>query len=224
MIEIILPVAFVALCIAGLYWYDKTYYAVAPPPEDRKLDITLLTRPAVVERATVVTERCDTPRRSKRQRYVCGFAFHSLDGNVRPRVVLVRKVKPDWQAGKLNGVGGKIEAGESPEQAMSREFHEETGVIIYPECWQVFATMNFPKAEVVFLRCFMESARTAATQTVWSDEVQAHISEPIEHRLVRGIDEIPEDRIMPNIRWAIPMAFHQEGGRNLVTVDYTEHN
>ena len=42
--------------------------------------------------------------------YVVGLLF-SPDRNT---VVLINKTKPDWQAGKLNGVGGKIEEGESP--------------------------------------------------------------------------------------------------------------
>ena len=37
------------------------------------------------------------------QHYACGFLF-SQD---RTRVVLIRKRRPAWQAGKLNGVGGK---------------------------------------------------------------------------------------------------------------------
>ena len=55
--------------------------------------------------------------------YVVGFLFHpSLT-----QVTLIRKNRPGWQAGKLNGVGGKVEVGETPDQAMAREFHEETG-------------------------------------------------------------------------------------------------
>jgi len=57
-----------------------------------------------------------------KHRYVVGFLF-SED---QSRVLLVWKNRPAWQNGKLNGVGGKIEAGETPLQAMEREFKEET--------------------------------------------------------------------------------------------------
>ena len=57
-------------------------------------------------------------------KYVCGFAF---DASLS-KVVLIEKISPAWQAGRLNGVGGKIESGETPLQAMNREFAEETGV------------------------------------------------------------------------------------------------
>lgn len=54
--------------------------------------------------------------------YVLGFLFtHS-------GVVLIQKNTPEWQRGKLNGIGGSIEEGETPYAAMVREFAEETGL------------------------------------------------------------------------------------------------
>jgi 8-oxo-dGTP diphosphatase len=193
--------------VCAVWWARRTYVHSAPPPRPEIYDA--ITRPAVVKERT--------------QRYVCGFAFHG-GGTVRPRVVLIRKVKPDWQAGKLNGVGGKIEPGETSKTAMAREFHEETGVLTLPLEWDVFAKMHFPKAEVTFLRYFGDAAAVAQTMTVYSADLNRPIREAIEHRLVRGIDEIPDGAIMPNLRWAIPMAFHDEGGRGLVSIDYAEHN
>src|SRR5690242_14904191 len=58
------------------------------------------------------------------QDYVCGFLF-SVD---RQRVLLIRKRRPAWQAGHLNGVGGKVEPGETLADAMRREFREEAGL------------------------------------------------------------------------------------------------
>jgi 8-oxo-dGTP pyrophosphatase MutT (NUDIX family) len=42
----------------------------------------------------------------------------------------IRKNRPHWQAGKLNGIGGKVEPGENADQAMVRETLEETSVDI----------------------------------------------------------------------------------------------
>jgi 8-oxo-dGTP diphosphatase len=74
--------------------------------------------------------------------YVLGFAFDSNE-----EVVLIRKNKPDWQRGLLNGVGGKIEENESSYAAMVREFHEETGVRLHG--WDNFARMEFREVNVV---------------------------------------------------------------------------
>lgn len=58
--------------------------------------------------------------------YVVGFLFNPD----MTEVVLIKKNRPDWQKGLLNGVGGKIESGEDPITAMIREFKEETGLEI----------------------------------------------------------------------------------------------
>lgn len=47
------------------------------------------------------------------------------------RVMLIRKQRPDWQKGKLNLVGGKVESTDLDfESAAKREFREETGLDI----------------------------------------------------------------------------------------------
>lgn len=57
------------------------------------------------------------------QEYVAGFM---IDGS--GRVVLVEKRRgPPALIGKWNAVGGKVEPGESPFDAMRREWAEETG-------------------------------------------------------------------------------------------------
>lgn len=74
------------------------------------------------------------------KRYVVGFAM-SVD---MTRVVLIKKKRPMWQAGKLNGVGGKLEPDESLKGSMMREFYEETGVVSCTEDWKLVATLHFP--------------------------------------------------------------------------------
>lgn len=70
------------------------------------------------------------------QEYVAGFAFdYALD-----EVLLVRKQRPQWQAGKLNAIGGKIEPGERPLDAMRREFTEETTLNVFD--WEMFCVLR----------------------------------------------------------------------------------
>lgn len=61
--------------------------------------------------------------------YVLGFLFTKE----RNQVVLIQKQRPFWQKGYWNGVGGKLEENETPQDAMVRECEEETGVKI--ESW-----------------------------------------------------------------------------------------
>jgi 8-oxo-dGTP diphosphatase len=67
------------------------------------------------------------------------------------RVLLIRKRRPAWQAGKLNGVGGKIEAAESPIQALVREVREEAALDTVPEQWRYFGVMDGPE---FLVHCF----------------------------------------------------------------------
>lgn len=74
---------------------------------------------------------------------VVGYIFSS---NLKS-VVLIEKKKPKWQAGKCNGVGGKMktEDGGLPHLAMVRECLEETGVQTDPTDWIEVTIERFPE-------------------------------------------------------------------------------
>jgi 8-oxo-dGTP diphosphatase len=97
----------------------------------------------------------------KAKLYCLGFMF-SADSS---RVALIRKATPAWQAGKLNGVGGKAEIGESAATAMAREFFEETGVSTRADSWELFARMGSPHFEVHVFRCFDDQVDSCRTLT-----------------------------------------------------------
>lgn len=99
-------------------------------------------------------------------RYVAGFLFDPT-GEL---VLLIEKKRPAWMAGKWNGIGGKIEPGETPEHAMDRELWEETG--LSSEFWQIgwahFATLSGADFEVTFFAAWSEKIQDAVQRT---DEV-----------------------------------------------------
>lgn len=66
-----------------------------------------------------------------KENMVVGFVFHPDYS-----VYLIRKNKPEFQFGKLNGVGGHVELGEAPIEAMRRECFEEGGVDIPEKDWK----------------------------------------------------------------------------------------
>lgn len=59
--------------------------------------------------------------------YVVGLIFDSSN----KKILLVRKNRPKWQLGKLNGVGGKVEENETPYEAVVRECEEECGLLLH---------------------------------------------------------------------------------------------
>ena len=71
-------------------------------------------------------------------RYVLGFLFN----RDMTEVALILKTKPKWQAGKLNGIGGKVEPGEASAEAMPREFAEEAGLGTRSCNWDHCLTMG----------------------------------------------------------------------------------
>lgn len=53
-------------------------------------------------------------------------------------VLLIEKKRPEWQKGKFNGIGGRMEIGESPVGCLVREFREETGILLDKDSWTQF--------------------------------------------------------------------------------------
>lgn len=58
------------------------------------------------------------------QEYVLIYFYDFIVGSY----VLLEKEKPDYQQGRYNLPGGKVEPGETPKDAALREFWEETGI------------------------------------------------------------------------------------------------
>lgn len=117
-------------------------------------------------------------------KYVMGFMFDQRTNEV----VLIRKNRPAWQAGKLNGVGGHIEEGETPSECMSREFLEETGVKIEPEQWAQFAVMFDPAFEVY---CFYAHGDSWLCRTTTDEEVVLRQRKDVLGPAQECIDSIP---------------------------------
>lgn len=124
--------------------------------------------------------------------YVAGFLF-STDTR---QVALISKKKPEWQAGKLNGIGGSYNKKESPLGAMVRKFYEETG--FYQPEWTYFCSKTGLSADqteswrVKFFISFGDLTRIKHT----SDE------KPV----ICDVANLPADKVLPDVRWLIPMA------------------
>lgn len=132
--------------------------------------------------------------------YVCGFLF-DLDVDF---VALIRKNRgPREMAGKLNGIGGKVEPGESIHDAMAREFEEETGLWVPPAEWMNYHTERYnvdTNNTVHFFAAaspFCPRVRTTTDETVG---VYAAHSRQHPHFAFGG------NQPMYNLEYLIPMA------------------
>jgi 8-oxo-dGTP diphosphatase len=132
---------------------------------------------------------------------VCGFCF-SPDFK---RVVLIRKNRPDWQKGLLNGVGGKVEQGELLIDAMRREYHEETGRQIKE--WTPLVTLSGPDFRCAFFY----------TTDFYIDSVKTETDEEVG---VYEVDTLHRQMMIQNLRWLIPLAYdrYQHGSQQKLQV------
>jgi 8-oxo-dGTP diphosphatase len=139
--------------------------------------------------------------------YVLGFRFKGLPVMGAAEVALIEKTKPHWQAGKLNGIGGKIEVSDleqvrdslahSYQIAMAREFREETGLDTKPQEWRKFGTLHHGDNCVFLLVSFAKwdeaLLQTTEEKPMW-----------VPTMLLRMMP------IMDNLLWMIPMALDKD--------------
>lgn len=131
--------------------------------------------------------------------YVNGILFDSTGA----RVAMVKKTKPAWQAGRFNCIGGKIEPGESPLEAMRREFQEETGVLI--EDWNYFTQIVGEDFICHFFVSFSDEIDNVRT----IEEEEIH---------VRLVSDLPEN-IIYNLKWLIPLALDRDSLPPLIILE-----
>lgn len=121
--------------------------------------------------------------------YCLGFMFDSSF----TRVALIRKNKPEWQKGKLNGIGGHIEE-ESPVDAMCREFMEETtytGLI----AWNEYAHLTGCDFDVFCFACIGDLRK-----------VQSKTDEAVEIVEVFSIHPLRNLDMIENLSWLVGLA------------------
>lgn len=131
------------------------------------------------------------------KKYVLGFAFDEQAKDV----ILIEKLKPEWQKDKLNGVGGKVEAfDKNAFHSMAREFKEETGVDLGPENWLHFACL---KGDDYEMQCFR----------IFSDEIYNAVT--IEGETIYRLPyatAIASDKLIPSVKVLLPMARDENFG------------
>lgn len=145
----------------------------------------------------------------KEDKYVAGFMFNDS----KTQVALIRKSKPEWQRGKLNGIGGKIEEGESPLRAMVREFKEESGML--HEGWKYFLKMRGTNSDgALFQVHFFHTSGDLLL-------LESMEEEKIEIINIGGISPLRDDMI-ENLPWLISFALDNavDGRPSFATVTY----
>ena len=121
-------------------------------------------------------------------RYVLGIV-------TTPDKLYVLLMKPTWQEGRWNGIGGKIEDGETPHHAMDREWREETQCKP-PARWDLRIRLTHCSRDSVVY--FFHGTLSHSEMACFKDEGRGEILE------IHRVSCLPE-RVMYNLKWMIPM-------------------
>jgi 8-oxo-dGTP diphosphatase len=127
--------------------------------------------------------------------FVLGFLFRS---NGR-EVALIQKNRPEWQRGSLNGIGGRVESGETPLAAMIREFSEEAGANVSD--WRNFGVLSSPDTPMAVALYVSHAAEEIVTKS----------DEPVAWYELLNLANL---KVIPNLRWIIPAAM--ENGQFII--------
>lgn len=125
--------------------------------------------------------------------YVMGCVL-AANGNWDGDVLLILKDRPAWMAGRLNLVGGKVEEGESPEDAMIREFREETSLVA-----EKVKQVGVIRDREFKIYCYNVSCNPLRHMTKAGD---GETEQPIWMRLSEAYED---PRLLPNLRVIIPL-------------------
>jgi 8-oxo-dGTP pyrophosphatase MutT (NUDIX family) len=110
-------------------------------------------------------------------------------------VLLIRKARPEWQAGKLNFPGGHIEPGENAATAAQRELIEETRIM--GDNWRVCGEILGPSSKVHIFECNPQNPQ--------QDPENIDKTEPCAWYPMRGI--LNRGDLIPNLRLLIPVLY-----------------
>lgn len=121
--------------------------------------------------------------------FTLGLIFNST----MDKVLLMHKNRPDWQRGRVNGVGGTIEPNETSAACIVREVEEETTLATSEVDWKFVANLSGHH---------------------WSMDVYALVHKGSENDITTCTDErvewfdvvdLPEN-ILSNLSWLVPLA------------------
>lgn len=129
------------------------------------------------------------------------------------KVALIRKDRPQWQAGFLNGIGGKLEQFEQPHDAMVREFREEAGRFVGP--WEHFLTLEGTKARVFCFAIYDERE-----EHIWKLKTQPEETEEVEIWSMDRLNTHHRSETVPNLKWIIPLMMQRAKYAKPITIEF----
>ncbi len=134
--------------------------------------------------------------------YVAGLLFDEKHS----RVLLLKKTHPEWQAGRFNAIGGKVEETDGMSlHAMVRECSEELGVHVGSAAWDHFLVLGDGRGWTVdFFAAQMsrQALEMIPNQNLGADE------KPFVF-LIETVIHFDDTQMLGNLRWIVPLAIQR---------------
>ncbi len=135
------------------------------------------------------------------KKYVLGFIICSE----LKTVLLIEKIKPEFQKDSFNGIGGKVEEGEELVDAMVRECKEECDLDISSIKWTPFCTMVCPKDSIDkvsnswSVACFVTNI--SANQYIATKQLENEVLQSLPLASIHLVNK----KLLGNISWLVGM-------------------
>jgi 8-oxo-dGTP diphosphatase len=149
-------------------------------------------------------------RRMRVRRQTLCFVFRH--GDRGQRQILLGRKKTGLGAGKITGLGGHVDPGESEVECALREVHEEAGIVIVPDSATWRAEFNF----IFPARPGWDAIVTVFFGEQWSGQVQS--SDEITPEWF-DIGSIPFDQMWDDESYWLPRALAGERLAGTITYD-----
>ena len=138
------------------------------------------------------------------KKYVLAFIF---DASLE-KVLLIHKSRPEWQKGKINGIGGKVEDAESEIAAIVRETKEETDLIIGEEKFVHLGKMSSEEWIVEIFICIYQGSMADA-KSIEDQHVEWF-----------SVNNLPVN-VLDNLRWLIPLSLTKLSNNQVKKIEVT---
>lgn len=127
--------------------------------------------------------------------YTIGALFTEDFGHV----LLILKLRPEWQKGKFNLPGGKVEPGEDMQECIAREFKEETDINSTPDDWKLIGMIEGPDYKCGILTAIYNPEKHGEFQKMTDEKLYWCLTSEL---------PILRKRIIPNLYWIVPFAIN----------------
>ena len=126
-----------------------------------------------------------------------------------PKVLLIEKKRPQWQSGRYNLPGGKIETDETIHEAAARELYEETGVMTTEV--HIMGTIDGDEFVVYVCKCSFDAGDAR-------NEAKSVTDERVFWRSL--FDALRDPLLIDNLRIVIPFCHTGLVGWHIRTQDH----